>query len=102
MAAAHRRGVACRDRRHRLVPRLSRRRRHFTRRAPPPASRSDASRVAVPRAEDGGMTPAAATAFDTLVQARHADPFSLLGPHATGDGFLIRAFQPHAETLAVL
>ncbi|WP_330083663.1 1,4-alpha-glucan branching protein GlgB [Methylocystis iwaonis] len=36
-----------------------------------------------------------------IVAARHGDPFSVLGPHETGDGLVIRAFIPGAQTLAV-
>jgi 1,4-alpha-glucan branching enzyme len=38
---------------------------------------------------------------EALVAARHGDPFAFLGPHETGDGLVIRAFVPHAETLVV-
>ncbi|MBN9024621.1 1,4-alpha-glucan branching protein GlgB [Kaistia sp. MMO-174] len=38
---------------------------------------------------------------EALIAARHGDPFALLGPHETADGLVIRAFVPHAETLAV-
>ncbi len=34
-----------------------------------------------------------------LVDARHGDPFALLGPHQCSDGVVIRAFVPHAEML---
>ena len=34
-----------------------------------------------------------------IVQARHADPFALLGPHETQDGLVIRAFIADAENL---
>jgi 1,4-alpha-glucan branching enzyme len=39
---------------------------------------------------------------ESIVKARHADPFSVLGPHATADGVVIRAFSPHAESLAAI
>jgi 1,4-alpha-glucan branching enzyme len=38
----------------------------------------------------------------SLVDARHGDPFGLLGPHETKAGVVIRAFVPHAEHLEVL
>ncbi|WP_375288075.1 1,4-alpha-glucan branching protein GlgB [Sphingomonas sp.] len=38
-------------------------------------------------------------ALDALLQGRHADPFSLLGPHAGPEGTFVRAFVPGAETL---
>jgi 1,4-alpha-glucan branching enzyme len=34
-----------------------------------------------------------------IVEARHGDPFAVLGAHATPDGLAIRAFVPHAERL---
>ena len=34
-----------------------------------------------------------------IIEARHADPFAVLGPHAEGKGTVIRAFVPHAATL---
>jgi 1,4-alpha-glucan branching enzyme len=34
-----------------------------------------------------------------IIEARHTDPFAVLGPHAEGKGAVIRAFVPHAETL---
>ena len=34
-----------------------------------------------------------------IVQARHGDPFAVLGPHQTAAGLAIRAFIPGAETL---
>ncbi|HTZ72259.1 MAG TPA: 1,4-alpha-glucan branching protein GlgB [Acetobacteraceae bacterium] len=34
-----------------------------------------------------------------IVEARHADPFALLGPHETIDGIVIRAFIADADTL---
>ncbi|ACK49196.1 1,4-alpha-glucan branching enzyme [Methylocella silvestris BL2] len=33
-------------------------------------------------------------------EARHGDPFAVLGPHETSDGLVIRAFSPDADTLA--
>ena len=36
---------------------------------------------------------------DALLQARHGDPFAVLGPHAVPEGVVIRAFAPDAETL---
>jgi 1,4-alpha-glucan branching enzyme len=37
-----------------------------------------------------------------LVEARHGDPFALLGPHSVPKGVVIRAFVPHAETVSVI
>jgi 1,4-alpha-glucan branching enzyme len=40
--------------------------------------------------------------IDAIVEARHGDPFGVLGPHETADGLVVRAFVPGAETLEVL
>ncbi len=37
-----------------------------------------------------------------LVEARHHDPFALLGPHASVSGTVIRAFVPHAEAVSLI
>ena len=37
--------------------------------------------------------------ISALVQGRHADPFALLGAHAAGSGWVVRTFQPHADTV---
>ncbi len=37
-----------------------------------------------------------------IVAARHGDAFAILGPHASPDGTVIRAFVPGAETVAVI
>src|SRR4051794_14243906 len=37
-----------------------------------------------------------------LVEARHDDPFAVLGPHETPDGVVIRALVPGADRLEVL
>ena len=37
-----------------------------------------------------------------LVEARHADPFSVLGPHEVKGGIVIRAFVPGATRLEVI
>jgi 1,4-alpha-glucan branching enzyme len=36
-----------------------------------------------------------------LVEARHHDPFSILGRHPDGVGVVVRAFLPHAETVTI-
>ena len=36
-----------------------------------------------------------------LVEARHHDPFSILGPHPRGDGVVVRAFLPHAHKVHI-
>jgi 1,4-alpha-glucan branching enzyme len=37
-----------------------------------------------------------------ILAARHGDPFAILGQHATGDGPVVRAFVPYADTLHAL
>jgi len=37
-----------------------------------------------------------------LLAARHADPFALLGPHLDGEGVVVRALVPGAETVALI
>jgi 1,4-alpha-glucan branching enzyme len=41
----------------------------------------------------------AAEEVAAIAEARHPDPFAVLGPHACGKDLAIRAFVPHAETL---
>ncbi len=41
-------------------------------------------------------------AVEALVQARHGDPFAILGPHATPDGTVVRTFQPEARAVSVV
>ena len=41
-------------------------------------------------------------AIDALVSGRHADPFSILGPHPSGAGWVVRFFQPGAAEASVL
>jgi 1,4-alpha-glucan branching enzyme len=36
-----------------------------------------------------------------IVDARHPDPFALLGRHPEGDGVLVRVFLPHAEEVSL-
>jgi 1,4-alpha-glucan branching enzyme len=40
--------------------------------------------------------------LDALAEARHHDPFSVLGPHVTDEGVVIRTLQPQAEQISVL
>jgi 1,4-alpha-glucan branching enzyme len=39
---------------------------------------------------------------DAVIASRQDDPFSVLGPHQTADGWAIRAFAPGAETLRAI
>jgi 1,4-alpha-glucan branching enzyme len=39
---------------------------------------------------------------DAVIASRQDDPFSVLGPHKTADGWAIRAFAPGAETLRAI
>jgi 1,4-alpha-glucan branching enzyme len=41
-------------------------------------------------------------AIDSLLRARHGDPFSLLGPHMVQGGCAIRAFLPEADGVEIL
>ena len=51
---------------------------------------------------DPGPAPDAG-AVQSLVSARHGDPFSLLGPHRADDGTLVvRTFQPTAQSVTVI
>jgi 1,4-alpha-glucan branching enzyme len=43
-----------------------------------------------------------AGAIDALAQARHGDPFALLGPHPVAGGVAVRAFLPDAESVEVI
>ena len=47
----------------------------------------------------GALDPGTVAA---LVQARHADPFAVLGPHATVDGCVVRAMLPGATAIAAV
>ncbi|HET6468114.1 MAG TPA: 1,4-alpha-glucan branching protein GlgB [Geminicoccaceae bacterium] len=40
--------------------------------------------------------------IDALLEARHGDPFGVLGPHEQEGRMVVRALVPHAETLEVL
>jgi 1,4-alpha-glucan branching enzyme len=45
---------------------------------------------------------AADRAIDAIAGARHADPFSVLGPHVVPRGVCIRAVFPHADSVALV
>jgi len=45
---------------------------------------------------------AAAADVAAIVAARHADPFAVMGPHATDAGLVVRAFVPDAASLWLL
>ena len=40
--------------------------------------------------------------LDALLVGRHADPFAVLGPHASGNGWVIRFFRPDAAEASLL
>ena len=40
--------------------------------------------------------------WTALAESRHSDPFSILGMHRSGDGYVLRAYYPGAETLEYL
>src|SRR5687768_15485133 len=51
----------------------------------------------------GGVVKAAADrALDAIAGARHADPFSFLGPHVVDGGVCIRAMLPRAEYVTIV
>ena len=37
--------------------------------------------------------------WDRLIELLHPDPHSILGPHLTGDGIVLRAFRPDAQSI---
>ncbi|HEY3885942.1 MAG TPA: hypothetical protein VGL62_12075, partial [Vicinamibacterales bacterium] len=41
-------------------------------------------------------------ALEALASARHADPFSILGPHTDGEALVVRAYQPAASDVDVV
>ena len=47
------------------------------------------------------MKNAPVSSFDALANARHRDPFAVLGPHVEGDHVVIRAIVPTAESIAI-
>src|SRR5262245_22365532 len=47
------------------------------------------------------MSSLSAEAY-AVIEGRHADPFRYLGPHAEGDGTIVRVFLPGAEQVAVV
>ena len=49
------------------------------------------------------MSSVADNALDALAGARHADPFSILGPHRLDrGGVVVRALRPAAESIVVI
>ncbi|GAA0798314.1 1,4-alpha-glucan branching protein GlgB [Cupriavidus gilardii] len=48
-----------------------------------------------------GQSEHTAAQFDALLGARHADPFSLLGPHREGERMVVRACLPGAQSVAL-
>lgn len=43
-----------------------------------------------------------AAVYDAVVEGRHADPFSVLGLHRSGDTRVVRSFQPHAARVELI
>jgi 1,4-alpha-glucan branching enzyme len=78
--------------------------------AAPPRSRTSKPRTAAAKpsasqADAGAKKPAAAAldpALQALLEARHADPFALLGPHRHGRYWQVRALLPGATRVEVL
>src|SRR5260370_40864523 len=54
----------------------------------------------------GAGTPTAWQAAEAdilaIVEARHRDPFAILGPHAAAGGLVVRCFVPGAERIEIL
>jgi 1,4-alpha-glucan branching enzyme len=48
------------------------------------------------------VSPSALPVLDTLAGARHADPFSVLGPHVENGRLVIRTIQPAAASVTVV
>src|SRR4051794_34362657 len=72
---------------------------HQPRRQAPP------HRLIRPRATMSEHDPAAGLQpleIDALVEARHPDPFSQLGPHQTDAGPVVRALLPNAAQVTVI
>ena len=46
--------------------------------------------------------PMSEAAIEARVQGRHGDPFTLLGPHREGEGWVIRALLPGARAVTAL
>lgn len=58
--------------------------------------------AAAPSAKPARMAEISHEEAEALVTGRHGDPFSILGAHQRPGGWLIRAFEPGAETLEAL
>ena len=57
--------------------------------------------VGATRRRGRAVSPSTISALDTLAGARHADPFSVLGPHVEHGRVVIRAIFPSAASVAV-
>lgn len=40
--------------------------------------------------------------FEAIARGRHGDPFSILGPHSAGESWIIRSWQPQAQTVELI
>src|ERR1700733_9815329 len=63
---------------------------------------SDPGRGYRPPAGGRRMTPQTTQEFDAIVRREHGDPHSVLGAHPSGDGVVIRALRPAAESITVV
>lgn len=61
-----------------------------------------AKRPSSPRGPAADSWRAGDAAIAAIVEARHGDPFAVLGPHQVEGCLVVRAFVPHAERLSVL
>ncbi|WP_431061448.1 1,4-alpha-glucan branching protein GlgB [Streptomonospora nanhaiensis] len=67
-----------------------------TGRVPAKAARGSGTGAPAARRRAAVPDPALLSALDRLVEGRHHDPHSLLGPHAEGRGTVLRALRPGA------
>ena len=68
-------------------------------------ARRSSGRIGAPRVDRqhaGADAMRATNRFDALANARHGDPFSILGPHDEAGSLIVRAYQPAAERVAIV
>src|SRR5580704_3389733 len=70
--------------------------------APSPLASVFASAPAQAQAKDAARDAHLDAQIDALLAGRHADPFSVLGPHPVGNGWVVRFFRPGAPDASVL
>jgi 1,4-alpha-glucan branching enzyme len=60
---------------------------------------ADAKTVLKKKPNSSGLSSGSAKSLQLILKAKHHDPFSYLGQHATEDGFVYRSFLPSATTV---